>query len=180
MFDDDDYEDYFVDSGTDDERQSLSGMERTEGRRVIEFGSAEQTSHAEREPRDRSRSGCLAPWLLVIVAVVVIALAGIGYFRYLSPVVDDAVMDVYVTGVQRRGVVFKTIEADVVMADRLVDSASAYTHPVGVTVADEVTAHILRSLQATGCPVRVAYRCYAATLPWRGESKIVVTGVVSQ
>lgn len=187
MFDDDDYEDYFVDFGSDEEerRQSESVQERTPDRRVIDFGG-EPTAVRPQEARPqedrivRGRQGCMTPWLLGIVALVLVAFVGIGYFRYLSPIVDDAVMDVYVTDVQRRGVVFKTAEADVVVADRLVDMESAYTHPVGVTVADDVTAHILQSFQASGKPVRVRYRQYAATLPWRGESKIIVTGIVRQ
>lgn len=188
MFDDDDYEDYFVDSGSEEEehRHSEPERDRTPDRRVIEFGGVDQPSARPQDARTqevrivRERQGCMAPWLLGIVVLVLVAFVGIGYFRYLSPIVDDAIMDVYVTDVQRRGVVFKTTEADVVVADRLVDMKSAYTHPVGVTVADDVTAHILQSLQASGKPVRVRYRQYAATLPWRGESKIIVTGIVRQ
>lgn len=173
MLTDDDYEDYFVESDPGFPKM------RTEvgGHRVIEFGDQPLRRDEPAEDRRGRQSGCMSRWMLVIVAIVAIAAGGIGYFRYLSPCVDDAVMDVYVTGVQRRGVVFKTMEADVVVADRLVDTAYAYTHPVGVTVADDVTAHRLQSVQSTGLSVRIRYRQYSATLPWRGESKIVVTGI---
>ena len=179
MLTDDDFEDYFVEPDPEPESDPEPRQEAG-GRRVIEFGEPSPREDGRRESHEDShgrQSGCMSRWLLMIAAVVVVALGGIGYFRYLSPCVDDAVMDVYVTGVQRRGVVFKTMEADVVVADRLVDTVSAYTHPVGVTVADDMTAHRLQSVRSTGRAVRIRYRQYSATLPWRGESKIVVTGI---
>lgn len=179
MLTDDDFEDYFVESDPEPEKPQESWQDPG-GRRVIEFGDPvhrREQWHEGDDGRISNQSGCMTRWLIIVGVVVVLALAGIGYFRYLSPCVDDAVMDVYVTGVQRRGVVFKTMEADVVAADGLLDTASAYTHPVGVTVADDMTAHRLQSVQSTGRVVRIRYRQYSATLPWRGESKIVVTGI---
>ncbi len=201
MFLDDDYPDYFLDD--DPEPGSAASEERKESgasprpaesaRPDRPVRPGETISFAENIPPRRSDTSAEADRhddgrlltgrgrrSLGCGCLMVIAIASvIAYFRYLSPCVDDAVMEVCVTHIEKRGVFFKTYEAEIVVpessgAARRVDTP--YTRPSAVTVSDPAVAERLSALQASGKPVRLRYRRYYGTLPWRGESKTVVTG----
>ena len=49
-----------------------------------------------------------------------------------------------------------------------------------MTVADDALARRLQTLQGTGRPVTVSYERFYGTLPWRGGSTSVITGIVSE
>lgn len=201
MFLDDDYPDYFLDD--DSEPRSDATQERKEsdasprptesGRSDRQVRPGETISFAENIPQrrsdtlaeaDRHDDGCLLTgrgrrslgcgcFIVLVIASV------IAYFRYLSPCVDDAVMEVCVTHIEKRGVLFKTYEAEIVVPESSAGGshdATPYIRPSAITVSDPAVAERLSALQATGQPVRLRYRRYYGTLPWRGESKTVVTG----
>ena len=175
MFDDD-VEDYFVERESEKETKETPSVpleqERQQNSRVIDFGqpdlgSQEQPQSHETENHHSNRFMSV----LIKMAIVAILVLGVwGYFRYFSPVVDSAVMDVYVENVQRRGVLFKTFEAQLTEKDQ----------PVGVSIADETTFYALQEHQSSGQKIRVRYCKYVATLPWRGESEIVIVGIVER
>lgn len=178
MFDDDDFPDYFLEEGDSESQPQPQSKERTpQTGETIVFSGDGSRGHAESDVtsgrRDRHGFGCgfkvgCGLFLLLII------FCAIAYFRYLTPTVDDAVMDVYVQKVERRGVFFKTYEAEIVELQRLADTVSAYTHSCSVTIADERLARRLQSMQSGGTPVRLRYQQYAASLPWRGESKRII------
>lgn len=175
MFDDDDYPDYFLEGGNDTESELPPTEDTPRAGNTITFCDSGQTSADSDNIRDHGfgcgfKAGCLAVFIIVI-------LGAIGYFRYLTPTVDDAVMDVYIQKVERRGVFFKTYEAEIVEPSRLYDTNISYTHPRSISISDEKLARLLQELQASGRIVRLRYQQYAAALPWRGESKIVVINV---
>lgn len=177
LFDDEDYDDYYVADDESNERRSEGDHNNdrtpTAGERIV---FAPEASEYGVETAEKRRSG----WSkgCGCVAVILILIAGaIGYFRYLSPTVDDAVMDVSVVRVEKRGLVFKTYEAEVVDPKRTADQTTPYSHPTSVTIDNESLARELQSQQADGQTVRLRYRTYSATLPWRGESKTVVYAI---
>lgn len=176
MFDNDDYPDYFIDDEPDSPAPAPAPAPQPQPQpsRVIEFADpgsdAPASDSSARRPR-RSRAGC---WFTLFMLFVVAAV--IAYFRYLTPFVDDAVMDVYVTNVEKRGVFFKTYEARIVVPDDL-ESSDIYSAPSSVSIASPEVAARLQQLQSSRRPVRLRYCRYYATLPWRGESKTVVTAV---
>ena len=178
MFEDD-VEDYFVEQDTSSPAANHASAHREQvsgGGRVIAFGetpkegveaheSAEETQQPVSEHSKRKFS-----WI-VKAALLVMLIGGIwGYFRYFSPVIDSAVMDVYVEDVHRRGVFFKTYEASLKEENQLVK----------VSIVDEATFLQLQSHQDSEKEIRVGYCRYSATLPWRGESEIVITKILSQ
>lgn len=180
MLTDDDFPDYFVDDNDDTDADNDSAPRRNPDEPVhagdtISFSddTSSRSDGSGNAPRHTSRIlGPLA--LFVVVAAVLIA-----YFRYLSPCVDDAVMDVYITKVEKRGVLFKTFEAEVVDPAKVDDPSSAgtYTHPVSVSIAADSVARAMTALQGSGRKVRLHYRRFYGTVPWRGESKIVITAL---
>lgn len=204
MFLDDDYPDYFLDDGSEpgsaapqERKEPATAPRRPESERSDRpdrpMRAGETISFADDIPprrsdipastarhdgdnrlltgRGRRSLGCGCLVVLAIAAVI-------AYFRYLSPCVDDAVMEVCVTHIEKRGVFFKTYEAEIVVPETSATRRddTPYTRPSAVTVSDPAVAERLSALQATGRPVRLRYRRYYGTLPWRGESKTVVTG----
>jgi len=178
MFDDDDFPDYFLEEGDSESQPQPQSKERTlQSGGTIVFSGDNSRGHVESDIDSRHGSGrgfgcgfkvgCGIFLILMIFCVI-------AYFRYLTPIVDDAIMDVYIQKVERRGVFFKTYEAEIVELQRLADTASAYTHSCSVTIADERLARRLQSMQPGGKPVRLRYQQYAASLPWRGESKRII------
>lgn len=204
MFDDDDFEDYFLEEEDTDDICRLSEPREARrydsaGRRTISFvetdyiingddgdgdrrrlrmdaAAVEAADEAgEREDNNAPLQGCMSGWFLGLAVFALLLIGLIGYFRYMSPTVVDATAVVRVVKIERRGVVFKTYEADIVEPQQLADTAGVYTHPRSLSVADGAVARILREAKNSGRPVEIGYEVYSATLPWRGESKVVVT-----
>lgn len=173
MFEDD-VEDYFVEHESETPSASTApasvSQEQEQVARVIDFGGTEaEEPEAQSQPADRSSNRFLSGLIKVAVVGLLIS-AGYCYFRYFSPIVDRAVMDVIVGDVQRRGVLFKTFEADLLEDGQMIKAS----------VVNESVYIKLQSLQSSGQRIRVGYCKYSATLPWRGESEIVITDIVDR
>ncbi len=116
---------------------------------------------------------------LVWAAVIVVAvLAGVCYVRYFLPYADDALATGYVRNVERRGLMFKTYEGELLTHEALTDTARIYQRDFTFSVPDDSLARLIQSYQGTGRPVTLTFERYYATVPWRGASKNVVTSVV--
>lgn len=174
---DDDKPDYFL---ADDE-PCKSEADTPRNSNIIDFGtpsgpgidniSGQNIKPAATAPRRISK-------ILVMVIIAVIGVAVIAfYIRYCNPYAQDAAMRAYVVNVEKRGLLFKTYEAQILSADELLDTTHVYSHPLEFTVADEATAHALQNLQGRKQPVTIRYEKYYATLPWRGASKFIITSV---
>lgn len=161
----DDKPDYFL---ADDEQHKAA-----EGK-SIEFSDPNATTDTENRHPRRHRLRKVLIWTAVIGVIV---LGAAFYLRYCAPYATDAVMRVYVVNVEKRGLVFKTFEAQVVAVDALADTSQIYSHPEQFTLPSEQIAQTLQSVQGQKIPVTLHYEKYYATLPWRGSSKWVVTSV---
>lgn len=166
----DDVEDYFVEQEPEvvpvSMQSEVNDSEQKQGSRTIAFAEVESVQSQD----NASVSTKNVRRLIKIVAAIFIIGAIICYFRYFSPIVDSAVLDGSVENVQRRGMLFKTFEAEIVDRGKIVP----------VSIVDESVFLKLQSHQSSGQIVRVGYCKYTATLPWRGESEIVVTDVVDR
>lgn len=125
-------------------------------------------------PRRHSRFRRFMAWFLMIVVVV---LAAAFYIRYFNPYVTDAHERGYVTSVDKRGIIFKTYEVEMVSESAIADTSRLYSRNVNFSVASDSLALELRNYQGTGERVEVVYKTYYATLPWRGNSRNVITAV---
>ncbi len=127
----------------------------------------------------RRRHGCRR----ALAWIITIAIVGLGltfYLRYFNPYATDARLTGCVLSVEKRGVFFKTYEAEIVTRDALADTSRVYTRERSMTVGSDEVARKLQALQGTGRPVTVSYERFYGTLPWRGSSTSVITGIVSQ
>lgn len=111
--------------------------------------------------------------LIAVVAVVLL------WWRYFNPYIEEASQYGYIDHVEKRGLVFKTFEATIIPYKNIMDSTRVYDGDFVFSVPDDEVGKQLRKFQDSGIPVRVNYEIYHATLPWRGDSKIVVTEVDS-
>jgi len=118
-------------------------------------------------------------WLWLGITVVAVAFLLACWLRYFSPYVEEATQYGYVEHVEKRGTVFKTYEGVLLPYKELTDTTRIYSRDFLFTAADRAIYRKLRDAQRDGRPVRVEYKQYHATLPWRGSSKTVITAVDS-
>jgi len=138
------------------------------------YWDEEESEWEHLKPRNRWK-----PWLLAGVAFVVVALAVACWLRYFSPYVEEAVQYGYVEHIEKRGTLFKTYEGVLLPYKELRDTTRIYSRDFIFTADGLEVARKLKKAQLGAYPVRVEYKRYHATLPWRGSSKTVVTAVDS-
>lgn len=119
--------------------------------------------------------------LLWIVGIVIAAMAILVslYVYIFTPRVSEAVQYGYVDNIQREGKIFESYEGVILPYKSLMDTVRPYEGDFVFSTRDEHVASELRRKQDTGKPVRVEYKVYRHRLPWRGNSKIIVTAVDS-
>lgn len=101
-------------------------------------------------------------------------------FSYLfSPYVKDAVQYGYVDDIHREGRVFDTYEGVLLPYKSIKDTVRPYEGDFVFSTKDEHLATEIRRYQFSGNPVMVHYKVYGSKLPWRGKSRVIVTGVDS-
>lgn len=177
---DDSHPDYFLSDGTA-ETPEASAASDSDPRKITfdDTPSDPGKQHGEpkpastEEPKRRSRLRRFVAWFIAAVAVVLCIAV---YFRYFSPIVEDARMNCYIINVEKRGVLFKTYEADVVSEQSMTDTTRVYSRDLSFSVDDPQLARELQSAQGTGRLITVEYVTYSATVPWRGASKSVIVG----
>lgn len=116
-------------------------------------------------------------WVWVLCGLAVIGLVVGCWIRYFSPYVEDATQYGYVEGIEKRGMIFKTYEGTLIPYKELMDTTRVYNRDFVFSVQDAKTAAALKQALIDVKPIRVGYKRYYATVPWRGASKIVVTSV---
>lgn len=154
------------------EEQDVRGQEASPrpGDR-IDFADGDAAASGTRRPRRWRRA---VAWTLAVCAIL---LGAAVWLRYFNPYATDSVVDAYIVRVERRGIIFKTNEADIISEAALTDTGRLYSRDMSVTIPSDDVARELRSLQGTGRKASLVTERYWGMLPWRGGSTIVVTGL---
>lgn len=130
----------------------------------------------EESPWDHLRPHITIPlWVWILGALVVVGLVAGCWIRYFTPYVEDATQYGYVENIEKRGSVFKTYEGTLIPYRELLDTTRIYSRDFIFSVANDTTAATLKKAMYDAKPVRISYKKYHATVPWRGANKIVVT-----
>lgn len=116
-------------------------------------------------------------WLWWTLAIFAVILAVACYIRYFNPYIVDSKLMGYVTNVERRGIIFKTYEGEMITESSLTDTTRVYSRDFIFSVDDPKLALELQNCQGTGRQVTVTYKKYYGTLPWRGASRNIITAV---
>ncbi|MCH5326785.1 MAG: hypothetical protein J1E29_06240 [Duncaniella sp.] len=124
-------------------------------------------------PKPRRRR---ARWIWVVTVLMAI-LAGAFYVRYYIPYVTDSKIRGYVITVEKRGLFFRTFEADMISESKIADSSHTLQRDITLSLPNDSMGHVLQSYQGSGRSVVVTVKKYYGTLPWRGSSNTVVTDI---
>jgi len=176
---DDDKPDYFLADETTGKPGNNKSAEDKSGN-TIDFGTgtdSDSNSNAGNSPQpaiSRHRGRKILAWT-VAIGVIILGIAF--YMRYCNPYAEDAAMRCYIVNVEKRGIIFKTYEAQAVSAESIADTSRIYSYPENFSVKTEQVARQMQQYQGTNTPVTLRYEKFYATLPWRGASKMVVTSV---
>ena len=139
-----------------------------------DYWEEEESEWDHLKPRNKVK-----PWLWFGGILVLIALIIGCWLRYFKPYVQDAYQFGYVENIERRGTIFETYEGVLIPYKELMDTTRIYSRDFIFTAANAKVATRLRRAQFNAMPVRVEYKKYHATLPWRGSSKVIITAVDS-
>ena len=141
---------------------------------TISFSAADTPKAPDTQARRRRRGCGFWTWF---VLVIVVALGVTFWLRYLNPYVTDAVARGYIERVEKRGIIFKTYEGEMIRRSALDDTTSVYSRDFAFSIESDSLAQRLQSFAGTGTVVSVRYRSYYGSLPWRGASRNVVESV---
>lgn len=130
--------------------------------------------HLVPSPYRRNRMLWTAAGILAIVAIFFFT-----YLYFFTPEVDEAEEYGYVEHIRREGTFFKSYEGRILPYKAVKDTLRPYENDFVFSTKDIEIAKKLRAEQASGHPVRVRYEVYRHSLPWRGNTRILVTSVDS-
>src|ERR1700733_12815252 len=115
--------------------------------------------------------------ITIIILIVVLVLAGFGYYRYYFVCGDGTkagTMNYFV----HKGYMFKTYEGRLIQSGiRTPTQGAIQSNEFMFSVTDQHVADILN--KNAGAFLELHYKEYLHTLPWRGVSVFVVDSVIS-
>ena len=114
---------------------------------------------------------------IAMIAVVVLGVALALFFRYFSPYVSDAQETGYVMKIEKRGLLFKTYEGEMVSETTLLNDSKVYQRDFVFSFDNDSLALRAMELQGKDVCVILKYKSYDGVLPWRGESRNIITAV---
>lgn len=167
-----DREDYFEYNGEPEEEKAPEPKKPALKPDDPAYWEEDESQWEYLKPRRRT-----AIWLWAGGSLAAALLLVLLWTRFFSPYVEDATQYGYVESIERRGSIFKTFEGVLIPYKELYDTTRLYQRDFLFTAADLETAKQLKRMMVDARPVRVEYKRYHATVPWRGSSKIVVTAV---
>lgn len=121
---------------------------------------------------DRLRT--ISATIAVLIAIGVIAWI---WMLFWSPSVSMEQQSGYVSEIRCEGRIFKTFEGTMLTHGYLYEDVEAPQTEFTFSIQSDSVALELMKLQKSGKKVAVTYKEYDATLPWRGNSKRIVTAV---
>ena len=169
----------------DDDRDFFSGPDIPDPPKKKEKAPALKPEDPDYWDQDESEWEHLIPrrrlplWVWIASSAVIILLGIAFYLRFFSPYREAATQYGYVESIETRGTVFKTIEGVLLPYKNIMDTTRVYERDFNFTVKDKKVAAQIYSAMTKNRPIRVTYKEYAATIPWRGDSKIIVTDAVT-
>lgn len=147
----------------------------------------EQSSHDPNDPfaplpdsetaQRGNRRSRMKKWMWWTIGVLAVVLAVACYIRYFNPYVVDSKLTGYITNVEKRGIIFKTYEGEMITESSLTDTTRVYSRDFSFSVDDKQLAAELQNCQGTGRQVSITYKKYYGVVPWRGASRNIVTAV---
>lgn len=118
------------------------------------------------------------PILWIVGFVIVACCLLIGMYVYLfSPQVSEAAEYGYVDRIQKEGKMFPSFEGVLLPYKNIMDTLQPYEGDFAFSTTNDSVATSLLRRQGTGNPVKIVYKVYRFKMPWRGNTRVIVTGV---
>lgn len=168
---DDDKEDFFEGNHPEPEVKKPKAPKLTPDDPRYWMRDESQWEHLQLPRRTRG----MKLWLILSLAVAGLCV-GL-YIRYFSPYITEATQYGYIDSIEKRGSLFKTYEGVLIPYRELMDTTRIYDRNFVFSAADSHVAARIKGFVGSGRPLKLEYKQYHATLPWRGASRIVVTAV---
>lgn len=135
-------------------------------------GNQQGSSSITPTPAKRKRHGWR--WFFIIMFA---ALCVTIYIRYFVPYATESRTTGFVTRVEKRGIIFKTFEGEMISQSQLTDTTRIYSRDFLFSIPDDSLARELQTHEGSGRPVTITCKRYFGTLPWRGASNTIVTAI---
>ncbi|MCM1369284.1 MAG: hypothetical protein NC204_02810 [Candidatus Amulumruptor caecigallinarius] len=118
-------------------------------------------------------------WIWVGAVAVAVGIIWGVYLRYFSPYITQAAQYGYVEKISKHGDVFTTYEGIILPYKSLMDTTRAYEGDFEFSTSNPEIAARLKEMQFSNLPVRVIYSVYHTRMPWRGNTRYIITRVDS-
>jgi len=135
-------------------------------------GTGYQQSTMTPTPAKRKRHGWRWFFLILLAALCVTI-----YIRYFVPYATESRTTGFVTRVEKRGIIFKTFEGEMISQSQLTDTTRIYSRDFLFSIPNDSLARELQTHEGSGRPVTITCKRYFGTLPWRGASNTIVTAI---
>ena len=121
-----------------------------------------------------STKGKVIGWL---IAIVLVALAGFIYFKFCF-VYSEGTNEGDINYFQKEGIVFKTYEGKMIQTgyNSKNSNATIQSNEFKFSVADAAVAMEIE--QSSSKQIKLHWKRYLGTLPWRGNSQFIVDRIV--
>lgn len=165
------HKDYFNEEDEDEEDESPAPHPKTPrlDPEDPDYWVGEESEIPDIMPRPRK----VWRWWLAGI-IVMIGLLVWSWLWMFQPYVEEAVQYGYVENIQREGTAMKTFEGVMIPYKEIHDTTRVYREDFRFSVASDSTAARLKGMMLGCIPVRVEYKKYHMSLPWRGNETVVV------
>ena len=114
---------------------------------------------------------------LIALAVLIIGLLIFGYVRYYVTYSDSGVKAGILNNVKHKGVIFKTYEGELIQSGFRPGDQGLQSNEFQFSIKNKELFDKLMSL--SGQNVKLHYKEYYGSLPWRGYTRYIVDSIVS-
>jgi hypothetical protein len=118
-------------------------------------------------------------WIWIAAAGIAAGMLWAGYLRVFQPYAEHSTQYGYVENIEKRGDLFKTYEGVLLPYKNLMDTTRVYEGDFVFSTSNPGIAAKLKEVQYANRPVRVIYSVYHTAMPWRGDTRIMITRVDS-
>ena len=118
-------------------------------------------------------------WLSVFGIAVLIGILCVTYIQIFKPYVQMATEYGYVESIAKKGNLIETFEGRIIPYESFMDTTGQVHEGFEFSTRNDSIAALLIELQYARQPIRVQYNVYHTVMPWRGDTKNIITGVDS-
>lgn len=119
-------------------------------------------------------------WVYLGMAIVVICILHALFVALFVPKTEGCVQYGYIENIDRyNGRITKSFEGVMIPYREIMDTTRVYRSDFIFSTKDATVAATLKKIMLANLPAVVEYKEYRTTMPWRGNTRIIITGADS-